>query len=502
MVCKIQPPNPSVGAAVRYNEKKMYEEELELSEKIKEAEKKGEMEKEAIKDFENGSILATRGVPEGMSFMDAINERTEISRQQTHKGPNLQNYTFHMSVNPSAEDNPLSDDEVVSFIDDLMKELGYGNQPYRIYKHTDIERIHYHVVSTRADENGKKINDSFEGYRLYGAMRRLEEKYGYKVPDGYEKKRQKAGKKEEKTEAKTEEAPAASKPVAEKAEKSPEKEKNVRETKRVPRFNKNDAKQFRDQIKECMDDAISWEFTTFEQLQHLLLKRHNILIEKQKDRNNHDFLLMFGTDRNGKPVMQPISDKTLGTSYLSQIEEKGSKVKMSEKVAQKKRLEGIAKGAASLADSWTKFNELLERKGISLAVSFTEAGDPFGLTWTDRGTRCIWKGSETGTDLGWLNAVCKDKGWVPAKTPVQTAIEQRSRTATPDTERATRRKAAAPAAGAKSETPGKKNQPLLRARGPVHGPAGGGSTYNPDDDLTKTPRDNDEENRKHQSSGV
>jgi hypothetical protein len=44
-----------------------------------------------------------------------------------------------------------------------MKHLGYGNQPYLVYKHADLERVHFHIVSTRIDcETGKKIKDNYE----------------------------------------------------------------------------------------------------------------------------------------------------------------------------------------------------------------------------------------------------------------------------------------------------------------------------------------------------
>ena len=48
-------------------------------------------------------------------------------------------------------------------LDRLMEHLGYGSQPYLISRHADIDRIHFHIVSTRIDkQSGKKIKDNFE----------------------------------------------------------------------------------------------------------------------------------------------------------------------------------------------------------------------------------------------------------------------------------------------------------------------------------------------------
>ena len=46
-----------------------------------------------------------------------------------------------------------------------MEALGYGNQPYIVFKHNDIAREHIHIVSLRVDSRGQKINDKFEKRR-------------------------------------------------------------------------------------------------------------------------------------------------------------------------------------------------------------------------------------------------------------------------------------------------------------------------------------------------
>lgn len=65
---------------------------------------------------------------------------------------------LHISLNPH-EDDHLSDEQLVQVAQDYLKSLGFGDQPYVIYKHHDIEREHLHIVTTWVDERGRKIDD-------------------------------------------------------------------------------------------------------------------------------------------------------------------------------------------------------------------------------------------------------------------------------------------------------------------------------------------------------
>ena len=56
----------------------------------------------------------------------------------------------------------LTDRQLAYIAIEYMRKLGYGDQPYLVYKHTDIDRHHIHIVGSRVDENGKPLNDKFE----------------------------------------------------------------------------------------------------------------------------------------------------------------------------------------------------------------------------------------------------------------------------------------------------------------------------------------------------
>ena len=83
---------------------------------------------------------------------------------------------LHISINPHPED-VLTDQQLSDIAKEYMQKLGYGGQPYLVYKHTDIDRHHIHIVGLRVDESGRPLNDKFEHRRSKQIIRELERKY-------------------------------------------------------------------------------------------------------------------------------------------------------------------------------------------------------------------------------------------------------------------------------------------------------------------------------------
>ena len=83
---------------------------------------------------------------------------------------------FHCSLNPHP-DEKLSDETLTQIVKEYMEALGYGKQPYIVFKHNDIAREHIHIVSLRVDSKGRKISDKFEKRRSKKITEALERKY-------------------------------------------------------------------------------------------------------------------------------------------------------------------------------------------------------------------------------------------------------------------------------------------------------------------------------------
>ena len=87
------------------------------------------------------------------------------------------NPVFHVSLNPDITDC-LTDAQLTEIAREYMERMGYGEQPYIVFKHKDISREHLHIVSLRVDEQGRKLPHDFEARRSMEILRDLERKYG------------------------------------------------------------------------------------------------------------------------------------------------------------------------------------------------------------------------------------------------------------------------------------------------------------------------------------
>ena len=95
---------------------------------------------------------------------------------------NTEKPVLHISLNPSLDDR-LTDLQFTELAREYMQRMGYGNQPYIVYMHEDIDRRHIHIVSTCVNEKGEKIDDAYEWNRSMKACRELEKKFGLKQVD-------------------------------------------------------------------------------------------------------------------------------------------------------------------------------------------------------------------------------------------------------------------------------------------------------------------------------
>ena len=83
---------------------------------------------------------------------------------------------LHISLNPHPDDK-LTDQDFEILAREYLEKLGFGEQPFIIYKHEDIDRHHIHIVTVNVNEQGKRLNQDFLFRRSKKITTELEEKY-------------------------------------------------------------------------------------------------------------------------------------------------------------------------------------------------------------------------------------------------------------------------------------------------------------------------------------
>ena len=160
MIAKISPPSKDLMKTLTYNFRKV--------------------------DRDQADILLS-----GQLSADGRLTAERVFREMTAyipSGARTKNVVFHASINPRP-DEPLSDDSLQTIAHEYLRRLGYGDQPFIVFKHRDIAREHIHLVSTRVRHDGRKIRDTMEHVRSTRIMRSLEAKFGL-LPSGHSQKKE------------------------------------------------------------------------------------------------------------------------------------------------------------------------------------------------------------------------------------------------------------------------------------------------------------------------
>jgi hypothetical protein len=125
------------------------------------------------------TFYQSKNTPSANPFVYSTQYRNQVFKRIEDSNTRTKNKGLHISFNPTINDMfRLGEKGIRTEINGLMEHLGYGRQPYFVYKHADIDRVHFHIVSTRIDkQTGKKIKDNFEKDKVQEFIKELEQKY-------------------------------------------------------------------------------------------------------------------------------------------------------------------------------------------------------------------------------------------------------------------------------------------------------------------------------------
>ncbi|MCK5368567.1 MAG: relaxase/mobilization nuclease domain-containing protein, partial [Cyclobacteriaceae bacterium] len=110
---------------------------------------------------------------DGLSFQTDLVRADYINYMKTigSLNPRVKNKQFHAVI--SVKGKSMSVDKLVDVGVQYLDKMGYGSNPYLIYHHGDTDNTHIHLVTTRVDKNGRKVDDSYEKLRSQKVMHEI-----------------------------------------------------------------------------------------------------------------------------------------------------------------------------------------------------------------------------------------------------------------------------------------------------------------------------------------
>lgn len=93
--------------------------------------------------------------------------------------PNVSKSVYHcaLSINPEEQ---LTNEQFCELASEYLDEMGFSNSQYVIYRHTDRDHPHIHIVANRINLDGAVVSDKWDYKRSEEIVRRLEQKYELK----------------------------------------------------------------------------------------------------------------------------------------------------------------------------------------------------------------------------------------------------------------------------------------------------------------------------------
>ncbi|MFC2372694.1 conjugal transfer protein MobB [Segatella oris] len=265
---------------------------------------------------------------------------------------------FHCSLNPHP-DEKLSDETLTQIAKEYMEALGYGNQPYIVFKHSDIAREHIHIVSLRVDSRGQKINDKFEKRRSKQITDALERKYNL-IP---------------------------SSKVTEKA---------VAETPKVDIGKGNIKEQVASVVRMVLKH---YKFCSLGEL-NAILSKYNLAVEEVKTEfrgKKYDGLVYVPTDDKSNKVSTPIhaSDIGRGAGYTA-VQNRMQKSRQAVKPLVPTIRGKVLQTMRTSPKTEEELRQRLKGQGLRVVIRRNESGRMYGVTFIDDKEGIALNGSRLG----------------------------------------------------------------------------------------------------------
>lgn len=312
---------------------------------------------------ENGKILFVNKIIETANGQYSVAQLAQSFATYLLANLNTEKHTLHISLNPDPKDK-VNDDKFREMAEAYMREMGYGDQPFVVFKHTDIDRSHIHIVSVCVDEQGKKISDKFEKMRSMNLCRGLERKHGL----------------------------------------IPATDKERYQTEKIFKPVDYRAGDVKSQIASVVRHLPNYyKFQTLGEY-NALLSLFNITTEKVEGElhgKSQQGLLYIHLNDKGEKAGHPFKASLFGKNAgLPALELHFAKCKTALKdLPTKQTLKAAITIALQTTNDVQAFKKQLSEQGINVVVRRNDTSRIYGMTYIDHNSKTVWNGSRLAKEL-------------------------------------------------------------------------------------------------------
>ncbi len=266
----------------------------------------------------------------------------------------------HISLNPDPEDR-LTAEQLAEIAEKYMERMGWGEQPYIVFEHTDIDRRHIHIVSVQVGQDGRKVKDGRRNERSVAVTEELEREY----------------------------------------ELHPAKERRRTEDWRLKVVNSTKGNLKRQIGAVVKPAAALYRFQTLGEFR-ALLAQYNIGVEEVRGERGgipYRGLLYTVLDENGdKAVAAPLKSSVFGRAVgFEELERHMARcAEWFGKGSEREQLRNRIEEALCKAASEQTLRERLRPYHIDLFLRRNDTGRIVGVTFIDHENRCVVNGSRLG----------------------------------------------------------------------------------------------------------
>jgi len=270
---------------------------------------------------------------------------------------------MHISLNFDNTDK-LNNELLVEIGKRYMTSIGFGEQPYLLYRHHDAAHPHVHIVTTNIQSDGQRIDlHNIGKNKSEIARKEIEKEYGL--------------------------VQAESKQLTEKLQL---REVDVDQA----LYGKHETKQAISNIVRYV--SRNWKYTSLPEL-NAVLHHYNVIADRGAEHSKmfkKNGLVYSLLDSNGQKIGVPIKASGIyGKPTLSFLE---SRYKLNEALRKpfKFQLKQVIDEVLKSPSSRDEFEQKLKQKGIKVLFRQNDEGRVYGITFTDFHSKCVFNGSSLG----------------------------------------------------------------------------------------------------------